>query len=99
MDKTLSGAAGALGKVMCLGMLALALAGPAGAKDSTSGKGAVQRGLVVTKTVKFDWLKAPAATLNVAQLEQNLKPTQVVARGAYVCSPAGFGRRSQCFAR
>lgn len=99
MAKNTSGAVGALGKLACLAVVAAVVSGPVAAHDVKRAQKAAQRGVVVTETVRFDWLQAPLARADRAEVEQMLKPIQVVARGSYVCSPAGFGRRSQCFAR
>lgn len=46
-------------------------------------------------SASFDWLakRGPKATLVTAQASRPL------GHGSYICSPAGFGRKSQCYQR
>jgi hypothetical protein len=57
------------------------------------------RGRVVTQTVKFDWLSKRPAPVSAVATGQTLQPARVLGRSSYVCSPAGFGHRSECYAR
>ena len=48
-------------------------------------------------TARFDWL-AKRVTASKTTAEQPGKRTRAViaGRGSYICSPAGFGRKSRC---
>jgi hypothetical protein len=50
----------------------------------------------VTRTAKFDWLakRGPAAKVTLVSDERT--PTQI-GRGSWICSPAGFGKKSRCY--
>jgi hypothetical protein len=58
--------------------------------------------VILANGTTFDWhrKKAPRATANIATAPSRYLPTGArLGRGSYVCSPAGFGRRSHCFSR
>ena len=51
----------------------------------------------------FDWLakrgSSTDATLFQARYKPVLRSVSPLGRGSYVCSPAGFGRKSRCYQR
>lgn len=47
-------------------------------------------------TARFDWL---AKRVTKASSERKATKTVIAGRGSYICSPAGFGRKSHCSAR
>lgn len=85
--------------LLSLGLMpALALAGPAAPRA-----GAVVR---LPGGVVFNWLAPPKHRANQLQQTeltsaQDATPTQsrYFGHGSYICSPAGFGEKSRCFAR
>lgn len=46
-------------------------------------------------TARFDWL-AKRVTKTAAEPSGKAKKTVIAGRGSYICSPAGFGRKSHC---
>lgn len=49
------------------------------------------------RAVKFDWLakRGPAPRITLASAER--MPYQI-GKGSWICSPAGFGKKSRCYA-
>lgn len=53
-------------------------------------------------TASFDWLpkgKALTNAVSTAPIKPKLSGRPALGKGRYVCSPAGFGRRSRCHSR
>lgn len=51
----------------------------------------------VAKRVKFDWL-AQRGNRNAVTLVSEVRPPQQIGSGSWICSPAGFGKKSRCYA-
>ncbi|MCB1398630.1 MAG: hypothetical protein KDJ82_00890 [Rhodobacteraceae bacterium] len=52
-------------------------------------------------TATFDWLAKRGKLSNAAATTpaKPKAPTRTLGKGRYVCSPAGFGRKSRCYSR
>jgi hypothetical protein len=50
-------------------------------------------------SASFDWLAKRAARATLAGAQAQVQVGQPHGRGSYVCSPAGFGRKSSCYQR
>ncbi len=49
--------------------------------------------------VAFNWLANGAAAPSLEKAKASQKRSRVITgRGSWICSPAGFGKRSQCYA-
>lgn len=81
-------------------MAALVLASPVAA----AGNSPAQHGKINTQRLSYDWLRSADVT-RVASAMTPSERKVLAARsarfgnGAWVCSPAGSGQRSQCYAR
>ncbi len=51
----------------------------------------------VTRTAKFDWLAKRGSSAKVTLASAERTPSQI-GRGSWICSPAGFGKKSRCYA-
>jgi hypothetical protein len=51
----------------------------------------------VTRTSKFDWLarRAPRERILLVSGERTVSQ---IGKGSWICSPAGFGKKSRCYA-
>lgn len=80
-------------------------AGGVTAKAGTSSVAPRAVSVQMANGVTFNWLakKGGKAGITNAVLvsSQNAKPQKVrfFGKGSYICSPAGFGKKSRCFAR
>ncbi len=86
-------------------LVALSLGLPAVAQ---SGSATAPRGIAVVQLsngATFNWLakkKAPQVTDTVLLSSEGatkLRKQRFFGKGSYICSPAGFGKKSRCFAR
>ncbi|MGP3697276.1 hypothetical protein [Rhodobacter sp. NSM] len=80
--------------------LALLLAAPqlAEASNDTTRNQAPARGVVQTRSAgTFDWLAKPVVT-RAAFESDAVRVRRQIGRGSWICSPAGFGRGSRCYA-
>lgn len=64
----------------------------------TAGVGLISRGVVQIESAHirtFNWLAKPGKTTRV---RYSPTATQTIGHGSWICSPAGFGRKSRCYA-
>lgn len=94
-------------RVACaVALMSSLVAGPVFAQSASSG---TPRGVAVVQLSNgstFNWLakkKTRASVTNpVLVSSENAGPklrTAIFGKGSYVCSPAGFGKKSRCYAR
>lgn len=81
-------------------MVETALSAVAASLPAISGLGNSGLGKAVTpQVVAFNWLANGAANPSAAKAQASLNKYRVInGSGSWICSPAGFGRRSVCYA-
>lgn len=60
-----------------------------------------QTSQVSTRRIAFDWMgnRKSVRTVAFSRLVNSTKQTpRQIGRGSYICSPAGFGQKSRCYA-
>ncbi|HAW45632.1 MAG TPA: hypothetical protein DCX34_00070 [Roseovarius sp.] len=86
------------GGAIAVAILISAQAGPVLAHDETTQSQVVQ----VNATQGFSWFSNGQTAAEVERARRNLTGTQsarLLGHGSWICSPAGFGKKSRCFAR
>lgn len=80
--------------------LLLAFASFASALNETAATAAISA-LSRGQIIAFDWRAGKSGTrkASVVPVSASLSSGLSLGGGSYVCSPAGFGRQSRCFAR
>ena len=53
-----------------------------------------------SKVAGFDWLakRTPSAQIRIYRASTEDRLPRQIGRGSWICSPAGFGKKSRCFA-
>ncbi|WP_145106364.1 hypothetical protein [Cereibacter sediminicola] len=84
----------ALGVALVLGAPQVATASSEAARNPQSARGVVQTRSAGT----FDWLSRPAVVVRASSEAPATRVRRQIGRGSWICSPAGFGRGSTCYA-
>ena len=86
------------GGAVAVAVLVSAQAGPVLAHDETAQSQVVR----VTATQGFSWFSNGRTAAEAERARRNLTGIQsarLLGHGSWICSPAGFGKKSKCFAR
>ncbi|WP_101340307.1 hypothetical protein [Cereibacter azotoformans] len=69
------------------------------ASNDTTRNSQPVRGVVQTRTAgTFDWLSRPVVVVRASSEAPATRVRRQIGRGSWICSPAGFGRGSTCYA-
>ncbi len=93
--------------IVIAGLVAAVTVSPGLAQSGSGASGAPRSAAIVrlANGTTFNWLTKKTrpglggAVLVSTDNTPRVKRARVFGRGSYVCSPAGFGRKSSCYAR
>ena len=87
--------------MMCFPLVASAQSLIATTQTSVSARSAMEQrvSVAVPRVIAFDWLANGDATPSPGKAKLALERYRVITgRGSWICTPAGFGQRSKCYA-
>ena len=80
---------------ICLGLSAAVMLPDVAAATSEGSRAPRAKGVVVTRSAgTFNWLAAPEARI----IPASARVPRQIGGGSWICSPAGSGRGSSCYA-